>query len=561
MDRRRFLQALAALSGTAVAGGVVSRAGGGSAGAAVPPERKRRPTTGVSPATRGVHEVGGLPVADWVVEENARTGSLGWVIHPKPVGAGVLPPYPAPIEGYLDNVSYQQGEELTLYVSTAAPHFRADIYRIGYYQGTGARRVHSTQELTGRSQAVPQPTAGVNMVECRWQPSATIKVGSDWMTGAYLIKLVGGGGQMHYVPFTVRDDSSRAAIVVQSSVMTWQAYNLWGGYSLYGGGSSGSLAERSRVASFDRPYRNPDQNGSGDFLGNELPLVYLLERHGLDVTYWTDVDLHARPELLARHKVLLSLGHDEYWSYAMRYGVMDALAKGGNVAFLGANACYRQVRLESSSNGANRRVICYKDAAADPIYATDPKLATGVSWALDPVPAPESELIGSMYQAYGADAPLVVADASSWVFAGTGLRQGEQLHGAGVGQNVVGSEFDGFEPALPGPKNVTVLAHSPTTSVGGSLHSDMTYYSHAGGGGVFATGTARWVQLLWDGATSLDGALSFGPSPAKSALTTVTLNVLRVFAKGPAAASHPSVANWRRFYSASAPAVQSVDVP
>jgi len=533
----------------------------GPAGAAKPAATvpRRRPSPGGAGKDAGVHEVGGLPVADWVVEENKRPGSLDWVIPPPPGGVG---PYPAPIEGFVNQVSYEQGDEITLYVSTAAPNFRADVYRMGYYQGLGARRVRSTRELTGIAQPIPAATGDVHLVECDWRPSAKLRVGSDWVPGQYLIKLVGSGGQRRYVPFTVRDDSSRAAIVVQSSVTTWQAYNLWGGYSLYGGGPSGDLADRARVVSFDRPYERPDPNGSGDFIGNEFPFVYLAERHGLDVTYWTDIDLHARPHLLTNHRCLVSLGHDEYWSWQMRFdGATTALAKGVNLAFLGANACYRQIRFEDSAIGPNRRVICYKDYEADPIYATDPKLATGSSWADDAVKLPESELIGVMYQAYGADAPLVVADASSWVFDGTGLRDGDEVHGApAANQNVVGSEFDGFEPALPGPRNLTILAHSQASSVGGLLHSDMSYYSHPGGGGVFATGTARWVQLLWDGATALDGALSFGISPAVAPLTRITENVLSAFAKGPASKSHPSTANWRRFYSPTAAPVRSVDV-
>ncbi|HUZ19361.1 MAG TPA: N,N-dimethylformamidase beta subunit family domain-containing protein [Acidimicrobiales bacterium] len=559
MDRRTFLRRLGALAGAVVAGGGVAGCSGPAEvtkpATTVP---RRRSSPGAAGATR-VHEVGGLPVAEWVVEENKRPGSPGWVIPPPPGGAG---PYPAPIEGFVDQVSYRQGDEITLYVSSVAPDFRADVYRMGYYQGLGGRRVHSTRELPGIVQRVPAASGDVHLVECAWRPSAKLRVGSDWAPGQYLIKLVGSGGERRYVPFTVRDDSSSAAIVVQSSVTTWQAYNLWGGYSLYGGGSTGDLADRARVVSFDRPYERPDPNGSGDFIGNEFPFVYLAERHGLDVTYWTDVDLHARPHLLANHRCLVSLGHDEYWSWQMRFdGAAAALAKGVNLAFLGANACYRQIRFEDSALGPNRRVVCYKDYKADPIYATDPKLATGASWQEDAVSLPESELIGVMYQAYGADAPLVVADASSWVFAGTGLRDKEAVHGVpAANQNVVGSEFDGFEPRLPGPRNVTILAHSPAPSVGGQLYSDMSYYTRPGGGGVFATGTARWVQLLWDGAASLDAALSFGVSPAMRPLTQITLNVLAAFARGPASRHHPSTANWQRFYSPSVAPVRSVDV-
>ena len=116
--------------------------------------------------------------------------------------------------------------------------------------------------------------------------------------GLLPLKLVGNGGQQQYVPLTVRDDASTAAFVFQNSVTTWQAYNLYGDYSLYYGptGRGGQdFANRARVVSFDRPYPQSWASGAADFVGNEFPLLYHLESLGLDVTYWTDVDLHADP--------------------------------------------------------------------------------------------------------------------------------------------------------------------------------------------------------------------------------------------------------------------------
>jgi hypothetical protein len=410
-------------------------------------------------------------------------------------------------------------------------------------------------------QPAPRRVAETNTIECDWRPTLAIEVGDDWLPGNYLALLTASSGEQRYVPFLVRDDSSTAAIVVQSSVTTWQAYNLWGGYSLYGGIPTGGLSDyesRARVVSFDRPYGpNLDAHGSGDWLGNEFPLVALVERLGLDVTYWNDVDFHARPDLLLAHRCLVSLGHDEYWSMAMRQGAATALAHGVNLAFLGANACYRQIRLEASPLGPNRRVVCYKDAAADPVARTSPELATGFCWATDPVPWYESRLIGVMYQAFmpqGATfAPFVVADDSSFAFAGTGLRAGDSL------PRLVGSEFDAYAPAAA-PPGVQILAHSPVQSVAGAGYSDCTWYTRPGGGGVFATGTASWVTSLWDGPPATDEALGFGVAAAEPATVAITKNVLRVLAAGPASAHAPSKATWHRFYSASATVGAGVDV-
>ena len=184
---------------------------------------------------------------------------------------------------------------------------------------------------------------------CPWTPTLTLNITKDWLPGCYLLKLVGNGGEEQFVPLTIRDDASMASYVLQNSVTTWQAYNLWGNYSLYYGPTAGGkqdFANRARVVSFDRPYPQTWASGAADFVGNELPLLFHLESLGLDMTYWTDVDLHARPQLLANHRCLFSLGHDEYWSQPMRQAAAQANANGVNLAFLGANACYRQIRLE-----------------------------------------------------------------------------------------------------------------------------------------------------------------------------------------------------------------------
>ena len=107
------------------------------------------------------------------------------------------------------------------------------------------------------------------------------------------------------------------------------------------------------------------------------------------MTYWTDIDLHARPQLLANHRCLFSLGHDEYWSTPMRQGAAAANAGGVNLAFLGANACYRQIRLQPTSVGPNRLQVCYKDAAEDPL-AREATVLTTVNWNQAPVNNPES---------------------------------------------------------------------------------------------------------------------------------------------------------------------------
>ena len=172
----------------------------------------------------------------------------------------------------------------------------------------------------------------------------------------------------------------------------------------------------------------------------------------------------------------------------MRQAAASASAGGVNLAFLGANACYRQIRLQSTSVGPNRLEVCYKDAAEDPIAQQQPDLTT-VNWNQAPLNQPESTLIGSMYQSVGAKADMVVTDASSWFYDGCNLADGQAF------PTVILGEYDRYVPSLPGPHNTDVLAHSPVP--GQSNWSDITYYTAPGkGGGVLATGSASFVSLL-----------------------------------------------------------------
>jgi hypothetical protein len=323
----------------------------------------------------------------------------------------------------------------------------------------------------------------------------------------------------------VRDDSSTAAYVVQNSVTSWQAYNDWTGYNLYQG-QNGAYADRSRIVSFDRPYARGD--GQADFLGLEFPLVQLLEQLGLDVTYITDVDTHLRPQLLTNHRAYLSLGHDEYWSKEMRDGVEAARDKGVNLAFLGANASFRQIRFEPSALGPNRHEICYKIASEDPVRASNPAL-TSINWRESPVSRPESQMIGQQYECNPVNADMVIADPTAWVFAGANVHAGQKLMAA------VGSEYDRYDPTQAGPHNVQLLSHSPVVCHGRPSFSNMTYYTAPSGAGVFSSGSIVWITKLTPP----------GPgSPYDAVAVQVTKNVLAAFGAGPAGLRHLSVPNY-----------------
>lgn len=468
--------------------------------------------------------------ARWVIQENNRPGTAAWEIHGSYGG----------IDGFAGRVYAAQGQKVTLYVSTAGPWFQADAYRMGYYQGKGGRLVWQSGHVTGKNQPACPVTSGINMVSCdNWSPSLTFTVTPAFVQGDYLIKLTGPGNAQNYVPLTVWDPASTATYVIKNDVFTWQAWNNWGGYDFYTGQGSCPpdvypLCSRSRVVSFDRPYA---PNGAG-FLALEYPLVRWAEQHGLDVTYSTDLTVQEHPDSLERHKVLLSLGHDECWSAGERQAAVQAHDSGMNIVFFAASPMLRHVRTQASPLGPDRELVDYRDSAQDPLNGSgNPLQVTGNEWASAPANWPEYSFVGDTYNGFlepGQFYGLTVADASSWIFAGTGLRNGSVIPG------VLGTDVDAFDRAAGQPADDQILAHSVIPAQLGQsssppLTSDMTYYTDPhGGGGVIDTGTNHWINAMGT------------DQQASALLDRITGNIMRVFGQGPAGLTHPSAANWQQ---------------
>ena len=453
------------------------------------------------------------------VAENSLPGDPNWAI--SNLGGEHA------IEGYTGKTSVLTGESFPLFVSTESTGFSVTASRLGWYQGTGARKVWTSKTLRGGQQKSASVLPPTNTVQTDWDPVIEVPT-HDWPAGGYLLRLDADSGAQRYVPVTVRSASCAGAIVLKSCVQTWQAYNLWGGYDLYKD-AAGVYANRSLVVSLDRPY---DINGADYFLTYERNIIKLAEHmiagQGLNLAYVSSMDIAADPHLLDGASALVSMGHDEYWTPEERANVTAARNSGVNLAFMGANACFRRTRLQSSPLGSARQVVCYKtDYPQDPEYGKDPAEVTS-DWREPPLSDPESSLIGTIYEGYPADAPYVVSSPGSWVFKGTGVSEGASF------PHLVGIEYDRVNPAYPLQRPIEVLSHSPLTCLGASSYGDSAYYTHSGGAGVFNAGTLRWVEAIYgDQPHGITGS-----TPAF--VMRATMNVLRAFAAGPAAAKYPA---------------------
>ena len=454
-----------------------------------------------------------------IVVENQQPGSFGWL--PTRLGDDTN----GQIKGYWSATSVKAGDVITLRVSVnPAQSFALDIYRMGWYGGMGGRLRHHVDSLIGITQTpcTPDPTTG--MIDCAWVPSYALTIPSDWTSGVYLGMLTNAAGFQNHVIFVVKDDRP-APFLYQQSINTDQAYNNYPndgttGKSLYTYNSYGantiSGETRAVKVSFDRPYAN-----YGYAQVDELEFIRWIERSGYDVTYSTDIDTHANGAALRNHRAFLSVGHDEYWSKEMRDAVESARDAGVNLAFFASDPSEVQVRFEASAAGvANRVMVCYKDAAIDPVQGP----TTTVKWRNPPVNRAEQSMTGiqvaSMSTAGNAD--YVVTNSSHWIYAGTGFHDGDRVPG------IVGYEMDRFFDSYPAPNatSFTLLSHSPYTDYRGAAeYSNSSIYQAPSGAWVFASGTMSWSYAL-------DGLWH---QLVDARIQRTTANLLNAFLYGPPA--------------------------
>ena len=404
--------------------------------------------------------------------ENALPGTTAWVPHNQGSGRA--------LDIYASEVSVLPGEAIHLHVSTnPVARYRIDVYRLGWYGGAGGRLIGCVpacgSDKQGVAYSVP-PLDSNGFVDAGWPVTDTFTVPASAVSGYYWLTatLTSGSlaGGTHNFPLIVREPAAQhAPALAIAPVNTWQAYNDWGGKSTY------SSPPAVKV-SFNRPYSDMTPR-------YDLDLIRWLEREGYYVSYTTDVDVHFDPGSLLQHTLVMTVGHDEYWSKQERDGIGAARDSGVNLAFMGANTGYWQVRLDDGG----RTLVEYRSATNDP--SADPATKTVQFRDLVP-PRPECELLGVQYD-YGivssGDPPrdyTVNASAlgDAW-FAGSGFVSGD------VVRDVVGYEWDKITPGCATPSLTRFFHYSGTPS-----DADAVRYTAPSGARVFAAGSLGFVYGL-----------------------------------------------------------------
>lgn len=457
-------------------------------------------------AVRAVTPCG--PGSNPITCENSKTGtpSENWYA-PNAYGE---------IQGFGTRESVQPGETIEFKVKSPIS-FEVDVFRLGWYNGNGARKMPTSPTTLHPAQTQPNClTDSTGLVDCgNWSVTASWTVPNDAVSGVYLAVFdqSDNNGAMPF-PFVVRDESSHSDIVVQTSDQTWHAYNTYGGRNLYDG--TGPAPDgRAYKVSYNRPL---DIGGDNGLYGSEYAMIAWLERNGYDVSYLSGLDVSTRGSLLLNHKLYVSSGHDEYWNQAQWDNVVAAREAGVNLAFFAGNDVFWRTRLEPSIDGANtanRTLVCYKmTKMALNNGIPDPSGQWTGTW-MDPVGAgsgggqPQNQLTGTLFRAngYRNDSLTVSADHGKMrMWRNTSVATlppgGEATFQPGtLGYEWNVDEDNGFRPAgminlSSTTVNITdgtyLLDNGNTYGNGVATHSMTMYRDPSSNALVFSSGTVQW---------------------------------------------------------------------
>ena len=503
------------------------------------------------------------PVTNKVACENTKPGdpAADWQV----TGIG-----DSTIQGFATSMSVNVGQTVNFKIKTPASAYHLDILRLGYYGGDGARLIASNiQPSASLPQTQPSclTNSSTGLIDCgNWGVSASWAVPSTAVSGLYMAHLVRNdtGGESQIL-FVVRDDSSHADVLLQTSDATWQAYNAYGGNSLYSCTvscpSGNPLAYKAAYSvSYNRPFDGTlaTDGGESDPFYSEYQLIRWMERNGYDMSYTAQADVDAGGALLQNHKVFVSSGHDEYWSKGQRQNVEAARDAGVNLAFFSGNEVFWKTRWQNSSDASNtpyRTLTSYKETHFD--AKVDPQANTWTGTWRDPRFSPpgdggrpENSLTGQYFTVNAGTSDIKVpgtfAKLRFWRNTPVANLTPAQTLTLSPGTGDLGYEWDvdadnGFRP--PGRialSSTTVGGLETFTDYGSNVAENTTathslsLYRAPSGALVFGAGTVQWSWGL-DPTNAWGNSLTRpSPTPVDPTMQQATVNLFADMGAQPA---------------------------
>ncbi|HEX3150761.1 MAG TPA: N,N-dimethylformamidase beta subunit family domain-containing protein [Gemmataceae bacterium] len=359
-------------------------------------------------------------------------------------------------------------------------------------------------------------------------------------SGLYYFRAFTKSGRRFAFPWIVAPAKPTATLAVLASNITWNAYNNFGGRSNYIHADGlpltptiNSRAELKRYSdagfftwgassypslSFDRPepfnHIDFDEQITDPIDGRqdchlapaEWRLLGWLERERFAYDYYAETQLDSGVFDLSAYRVLIASVHPEYWTRRMYDRVKRwVFHDGGKLLYLGGNGLNCEVELRDDGSVIHHNCE---------LSGLDVAGLGGKESRLHIRHESEANLLGVVFTPTGAmtGAPYRVLDEAHWVFAGTGLKNGDLfgtqcLHQRCPG-GASGHETDKVSPSSP--KNVQRLAKGMNPDDGGA---EMVIFSTPSNGTVFSVGSINFVASL----------------PVDDNVSRITANVLRRF--------------------------------
>jgi hypothetical protein len=318
------------------------------------------------------------------------------------------------------------------------------------------------------------------------------------VSGVYIGKLTTDAGSQRDTLLVVRSRHP-GKLLAQISTATYEAYNDYGGNDLYPSVRRVDVTGTSQgvKVSYDRPYDTA--TGAGQLFARDVAMVRFLEREGYPVTYTTDVGADLHPEDLRAARVVVAIGHSEYWSQKAHDAYASARDAGVNLAFFSSDTMGWRVRYGQATSGSSEAgrpdhvITAYKEhAALDPDQShpsgrfgdggasiTATRYANCITPRLSRGPGPP------MYAYYSWSPSPALQPA--WLFHGTGFTANSSVPG------IVGYELDRAVPSThPG---LTTVGGGTARCQGAIAESDRAHtvlYRASSGALVFSAGTMGW---------------------------------------------------------------------
>ena len=341
-------------------------------------------------------------------------------------------------------------------------------------------------------------------------------------------------GEFFSFPWVVAPAKPTAPIAILASTNTWLAYNNFGGRSNYinahrlpdvpvvnarqdlirythaGSFNVWGFQDNEYLPlSFERPETGnvvrEDEEVTDPIAGRltcgmapaEWRLLGWMEREGFDYDYYSELQLHNGDLDLDSYQILMISVHPEYWSREMYQKVKDWVwQRGGKLIYLGGNGLNCEVEFLGEDRLRFKTYLAPSTGGA--LGMPDPEnpdvyLDSRMHRTLES----EANLLGVVCTDTGimTAAPYRVVRDDHWVYAGTGLKNGDIFGEKSLQERVPGGasghETDKMSPHSP--EGTVLLAKGMNCDDGGA---EIVCYETDSGGAVFSAGSITYVPCL-----------------------------------------------------------------